>query len=338
MRGRRPSYIVLLLFAIGLFSGISLAARSTKAKDAVRLDSIQALTFRKDKLTTHRRVSALPQLNCIGGSAQGLFTPDTVRCTNAGSSYSTADIEWTCTASLPSEFKLGSTDVVCEGYDSAEDDFILKGSCGLEYRLILTDIGEEMYGKPNWWGGRSGGTGGKASARVGTDPRTSQVGEGVASLLFWLIFGGVALFIVYSAWNNSNTPGPRRAPRRNYGGRGDDGDDDPPPPYSPNPRPPRKQSSKSSSSGAGAGWQPGFWSGTAAGAAAGYFAGSRGQNRQQQRPASSSWFGGGARNDPGEGPSRSAGRSSGWGSGGSSAPSPSSQRHESTGFGGTRRR
>ncbi|KAH0547857.1 hypothetical protein GP486_008402, partial [Trichoglossum hirsutum] len=56
-------------------------------------------------------------------------------------------IQWTCTASLPPEFKLGSTDVICEGYKSREDPYILKGSCGVEYRLILTDKGEEKYGR-----------------------------------------------------------------------------------------------------------------------------------------------------------------------------------------------
>ncbi|KAB8349527.1 hypothetical protein FH972_023553 [Carpinus fangiana] len=329
-----PGTLALTLLAL-LLPATATAARSAKPKDAVQLSSIQALTFRKDALTTHRRVSAIPQLTCVGGSAHGLFTPDAVRCQNAGAGYSAADVEWTCTAALPPEFKLGATDVVCEGYDSSADEWVLKGSCGLEYRLVLTERGEEKYGTANWWGGRSGGTGGGERAK-----RSGGVGEGVASLLFWGIFAAVVLFMVYSAWNNANAPGrQRRAPRRTYGGGGGGGDNDdhdPPPPYSPNPRPSRKYSKQSSYWGQGGGWQPGFWSGAAAGAAGGYFAGSRGQNRQQQQ-RSSSWFGGGARADPGEGSSRMGGRSSGWG-GGSSAPSPWSERYNSTGFGGTRRR
>ncbi len=68
-----------------------------------------------------------------------------MRCTNSGSEYDAEDIQWTCQASLPPEFKLGSTEVLCEGYDNPDDPYILKGSCGVEYRLILTDEGERRY-------------------------------------------------------------------------------------------------------------------------------------------------------------------------------------------------
>merc|ERR1711963_1013812 len=37
--------------------------------------------------------------------------------------------------------RFGRVEVVCEGYDYAEDDFILAGSCGLEYTLELTKEG-----------------------------------------------------------------------------------------------------------------------------------------------------------------------------------------------------
>ena len=70
-----------------------------------------------------------------------------MRCKNSGSDYDEDSIQWTCTASLPEEFKLGSTDVICEGYDYPEDPYILKGSCGVEYRLVLTEKGQEKYGK-----------------------------------------------------------------------------------------------------------------------------------------------------------------------------------------------
>ena len=36
--------------------------------------------------------------------------------------------------------------MICEGYESPEDPFVLKGSCGVEYRLVLTESGEERYG------------------------------------------------------------------------------------------------------------------------------------------------------------------------------------------------
>lgn len=70
-----------------------------------------------------------------------------LRCRNAGSDYDDEEVQWTCQASLPPEFKLGSTDVICEGYENAQDPYVLKGSCGVEYRLVLTEAGEERYGR-----------------------------------------------------------------------------------------------------------------------------------------------------------------------------------------------
>ncbi|ELR16590.1 uncharacterized protein ACA1_087850, partial [Acanthamoeba castellanii str. Neff] len=33
------------------------------------------------------------------------------------------------------DYKMGRIEVVCEGYDYPDDPYILKGSCGLEYRV-----------------------------------------------------------------------------------------------------------------------------------------------------------------------------------------------------------
>jgi hypothetical protein len=106
-----------------------------------------------------------------------------MRCKNSGSDYDENSIQWTCTASLPEEFKLGSTDVICEGYDYPEDPYILKGSCGVEYRLILTEKGREKYGK-----GRGGWHGDDDEDRR-DGPKT--MGEKIAGGLFWMLFGGV---------------------------------------------------------------------------------------------------------------------------------------------------
>lgn len=70
-----------------------------------------------------------------------------MRCTNQGYDYDIEDVQWTCTADLPAEFKLGATDVICEGYRNADDKWVLKGSCGVEYRLLLTEAGEKRFGK-----------------------------------------------------------------------------------------------------------------------------------------------------------------------------------------------
>ncbi|KAH6719599.1 transmembrane protein-like protein 66 [Leptodontidium sp. MPI-SDFR-AT-0119] len=293
------------LLALLTFTTPSLSTK--KPKDAILLSSVKTLTLRSNALTSHRRVSAIPQLKCVGPACKH-HAVERMRCTNQGSSYNEEDIEWSCTADMPEDFKLGSTEVTCEGYTSRDDPYILKGSCGVEYRLLLTEQGEERFGKSgSSWTGSGDGAGG---SKFGT-------------ALFMLVFLGVFFWILYSAWRAIPEGGIPRQPRRGWGGGGWGGGGwgpgggdpyDPPPPY-----PGKRYSTQQE------GWRPGFWSGAAAGAAGGYMAGNRG-NRQQE-PRGSSWFGGnsgGGFNNP------SPGRSS--------SGSSSSARHSSTGFGSTSRR
>jgi hypothetical protein len=208
--------------------------------------------------------------------------------------------------------------VICEGYESADDERVLKGSCAVEYRLLLTDKGEERYGT-NWWGGSKSKT-----------PQAGEIEEDGwtwGSALFMVIFIGIAAWIIASACAGAN--GARRQPHRpggGYGGWGGGGGggggwDDPPPPYP----------GKWYSSNAQEGWRPGFWTGAATGAAAGYVAGNRGQRQEPPAQRNRGRFGGGDNGSGswGAGPSRSSG---------SGSSSGSSARHESTGFGSTTRR
>lgn len=169
-----------LLSLLLLFARSSLGKKPlTKAKDAIRLSSVKSLTLDASKVTTGNRSPPIPQLTCTGGNAQYLYTVDTMRCKNTGSGYSSEDIQWTCQSSLPPEFKLGSTEVVCEGFGSPEDDWVLKGSCGVEYRLVLTEIGEEKYGSSRW--------GGKLSGRG-----TKGLMDFIWKVLFWGVFIGLS--------------------------------------------------------------------------------------------------------------------------------------------------
>lgn len=321
-----------LLLIFGLLSQTT-AKQFSKANDAVRLQDIQALTFFKDKWTTHRRVSGMPQMVASGGAATPFYTPESIRCRNSGSSYSAADVEWTCTAQLPPEFKLGSTDVICEGYDNSADEYVLKGSCGVEYRLAFTERGEEKYRNGSPITSRPP----RGENRIGFNPASYM--DSIPVMLFWLVFLGVAGWIVLGFVRSilSNSRGgmtARRPPRRNTRGgsnyHDDNDDDDAPPPYSPRP-PPTYRSTKTKLSGTSGnsrqasnaqGWRPGFWTGAIGGALAGMAAGA---GRNQARGT-----------DPGEGPSTRRSTSSSSSGGGSS--SYSETRYESTGFGGTRRR
>jgi hypothetical protein len=267
-------------------------------------------------------------MKCIGGSGRGLYDIDIVRCKNSGSDYDSENIQWTCTASLPEEFKLGSTDVICEGYDSPDDPYILKGSCGVEYRLILTDKGEEKYGKKKHWFGDDD------EGRDSGDYEKTM-GDRVVASLFWLVFIGVALWIVFNAvqgWADRRNfaGGPAAGNRPGWGGGGGGGgwgggddNDDPPPPYNPHPDPNYKRSYGGTGN---EGWRPGFWSGALGGAAAGYAARNWGNNRNQNNQTGTGWGNSSGRWNNGEGSSRSS-------SGSSGSPSYSSTRHESTGFG-----
>ncbi|KAH8737786.1 hypothetical protein BGZ61DRAFT_525861 [Ilyonectria robusta] len=289
-----------------LYLALPVLAVAARPRNAILLSDVESLTLRGDGAkTAHRRVPAIPQLRCI--SSRGicdLYDIDVLRCTNQGSSYGDEDIQWSCSASLPEELKLGSTDVICEGYSSPDDPYVLKGSCGVEYRLALTSKGERRY--PNLANG-----GWFNDGRGGTD---------WGAWLFTIIFVFVLGFIIYSACIGAQqNRGPRRDRIHRAGGGWGPGPgpgwgpgNDPPPPY-PGTKP------------SGQGWTPGFWSGMAGGAAAGYMAGRGNRNDGHQHD-----YGSIGRGNAGWG-GNSNGRSS-------SSGSNTSNRHESTGFGSTSRR
>lgn len=45
-----------------------------------------------------------------------------------------------CTVpNMPDRYDLGQIQVTCEGYDYPDDPYILRGSCGVEYELVIRD-------------------------------------------------------------------------------------------------------------------------------------------------------------------------------------------------------
>ncbi|KAI0377832.1 hypothetical protein F5Y04DRAFT_170288 [Hypomontagnella monticulosa] len=308
-----PSPLALLTTLL-LVSPIPQTAAS-KPKNAILLSDVQTLTLRGNGAkTAHRRVSAIPQLRCVSSpSICRLHAIDVMRCVNQGSGYDSEDVQWSCSASLPPELKLGSTEVMCEGYASSEDPYILKGSCGVEYRLALTDVGERKFpeianGGGGWGRNSYGGNGGGK-------------GSGTAGAVFFLVFAGVCIWILYNACvaggRNNIRLNVGRRPRRTFWGGGGGFD----PGFGPGGGGGGWGDWKSSST-QGEGWRPGFWSGVAGGAAAGYMAGNRGNNRRERDDG----YGWGAGPSTSSFPSRSSSRST------------SSARYESTGFGSTSRR
>ena len=101
---RYLSFLFPALFATSALLDHAVALR--KPADSVLLSSVKTLTLRKDAKTSHRRVSAIPQvrvshqripggkanpakhqLKCIGGNARGLYEIDVMRCKNQGADY-----------------------------------------------------------------------------------------------------------------------------------------------------------------------------------------------------------------------------------------------------------
>ncbi len=84
-------------------------------------DNIAKLTFRKDALTTGRRLPARSQLECVGGDCDEI--PDQVQCTRVKGR------RWHC----PADIDFIDPVVSCEGYEAPNDKDILKGSCLLRF-------------------------------------------------------------------------------------------------------------------------------------------------------------------------------------------------------------
>ena len=141
-------------------------------------------------MTTGRRSSPVPQLSCVGGSGSGRgWEPAVVQCYNRG--WDGREVQWECKADMEGAVRFGRVEVVCEGYDYPEDDFILAGSCGLEYTLELTKEGKQQSGGGGWFsGGQSNNYNSYGSNRYSQDSGTSGLGD--------LIVIGVVAILIYA--------------------------------------------------------------------------------------------------------------------------------------------
>lgn len=289
----------------------------------VKLKDVEVLTLRQGQYTTGRRSSPVPQLTCLGGSAGCQNAPAVVQCYNRGSDgYST---QWECKADMSKSQKFGTVEVTCEGYDYADDDYILAGSCGLEYRLEKTG-----------YGGGSTYDSYKHSAYT--------YGSKSGSTFQTILFLAVVAFVIYAIYRTCLAPGQMDdappayddgpppdypGPPRGggffgsgfFGGGGGRGGGVPPPPGF---RPAYQTDASCGSARAGGVGGGGFWTGAAAGGLLGYLLGN------SNNAGYSTGYG-----YPREGTFRPSPSFSTSSFGGAST---SSETHTSSGFGGTRRR
>lgn len=61
--------------------------------------------------------------------------------------------QWECKTDMDNAYRFGRIEVSCEGYSHPSDPYILKGSCGLEYTLELTEEGRRN--KQGSWGSQN---------------------------------------------------------------------------------------------------------------------------------------------------------------------------------------
>jgi len=161
--------LALVVFASCAVESHGWGGNSAYANNRVPMDSIDTLTFFNGRQTNSRRVSAVPQLKCVGGDAQyqAQSNVNVVQCRKVGTGYGN-NIQWKCEAELPVEYRLGETTVSCEGYDHSNDPFVLEGSCGLEYTLHKTGMtspahnnayhnNHHQYGNQHYAGNRYNG-------------------------------------------------------------------------------------------------------------------------------------------------------------------------------------
>jgi hypothetical protein len=100
---------------------------------------VTALTFYQNAMTTSARAPPIAQLSCVGGNGCKYASQiSSVQCQNNGlDEY--GNVQWQCTANLPSEVEFGSTTVSCEGCQSSTDGYKLTGSCGLMFQLDMVN-------------------------------------------------------------------------------------------------------------------------------------------------------------------------------------------------------
>lgn len=266
----------------------------------IRMSDIRTLTFYNDRRTAYRRTSPLPQLTCVGTPCSR-YQPDVVQCQAMG------DGQWKCTADLPSTMRMGRVEVSCEGYDFAEDEWVLKDSCALTYHLLPSGRSHDdpwrAYSRRSGWGER--------------------VLEGLFQVAFWGIFAVIVIGFIRAVRGNTTGIGSGGGGGGGGGGwwPGEGGfhPHQPPPPYTPKPDPD------------GASWRPGFWTGLGLGGLAATAAASSRRRPQSTfyQPPQAGLFD----NDHGFGA-----RGRGWDDDDRGIGSSSSFMRESTGFGGTRNR
>ncbi|XP_029457506.1 store-operated calcium entry-associated regulatory factor isoform X2 [Rhinatrema bivittatum] len=303
--------------------------------EKVLLREIQAITLYRDHYTASRRTTAVPQLKCTGGTAGcSAFVPEVVQCHNRG--WDGFDVQWECKADMDTSYRFGRVEVSCEGFDYPADPFVLRGSCGLEYTIELTEQGQRKaknshdsssFGSSFFQG---------HSSKVNSDISSDSSGLIIIVVLLVLAYGVYKIFLSDQQRQQSQQPSPGSTAYSHSDGHPHSSYTSPPPP-----------GFKSDFTGASTGYEdfgsnnssfgdfftrprhnansgPGFWTGVGTGGVLGYLFGNR--RSQPYCPPSFNTWTNPVYPSPMQGYSNAA------------RPSESSGTRTASGFGGTKRR
>ena len=120
---------VMKMIIVACFLVFTATFGIAEKQEKIPIKEVTSLLLSRGKMTTGRRAAPVPQLNCLSNCRDA---PDTIYCGNAG--HDGEDVVWECKSDPPGAV-FRDLNVQCEGYDYPDDPNILKGSCGIEFRI-----------------------------------------------------------------------------------------------------------------------------------------------------------------------------------------------------------
>ncbi|KAM4708955.1 store-operated calcium entry-associated regulatory factor isoform 1-T2 [Discoglossus pictus] len=320
-----PTRTQMLVSLITILQVVLPLVQGWNQQERVLLRDIQAITLHADRYTNARRTSPVPQLKCIGGSAGcNAVMPQVVQCHNRG--WDGIDVQWECQVDMDNAYRFGKVEVNCEGFEYPEDPYVLRGSCGLEYTLELTEQGRRKTQDGHSYSGFGSGFFGSGQSKGWNSNTSSSDASGIIVfiVILGLAYGVYKLFLSGPSMDQQ----PQHPQPDQYGFQSHTQTNAPPPP-----------GFKSDFTGSQAGFGgfagnsafggqanqgPGFWTGLGTGGVLGYLFGNR-RSQPCQSPYYNTWGG----------PSFSGQM---YGNPPPYRPPESSGARTASGFGGTKRR
>ncbi len=166
----RMRFLCILLVLVFCVSG---EGTDPHRRPYALLTDVKVLTLYKDRMTTGGRNAPIKQMTCVSGDACRFFTPEVMNCANVGVDDG-GEVQWKCQAQMEDFYRLGQTQVSCEGYTNPDDPYILTGSCGVEYTLHLTAKGFNHHHGSSGPQGHQGPDGVRGPDSFHTTSKTTQ--------------------------------------------------------------------------------------------------------------------------------------------------------------------